>query len=242
VTKPAETTHDSELGDQDRRDFPVHEIVPSLPSDGIGRNTFVPPNDIQSPSTPSMDTARVELADLRRQIDAGVYRPDLIEALTRAAEEGTKDNNVYLKVERVRLAIIMRMYQVPHVRRGTEMTSTGHNLQQTPTASRAGRRLVGKQSTGPLRRRPRVAASTVTAVSSALMFGKGVTPERRQKRLEICSSCDKMVFDGQIMRCGMCGCKLHGQSGALVDLLRYEETPRYGCKHPHGSRWKAAGV
>ncbi len=29
---------------------------------------------------------------------------------------------------------------------------------------------------------------------------------------------------------------------ALINLARYEETRRWGCKHPDGSRWKKAGV
>lgn len=80
------------------------------------------------------------------------------------------------------------------------------------------------------------------SVTSALMFGHGVSQERRKKRLAICSTCDKLVNDGKTFRCGVCGCKLRGQSSALVDLLKYEETSRYGCKHPKGSRWKAQGV
>lgn len=29
---------------------------------------------------------------------------------------------------------------------------------------------------------------------------------------------------------------------ALINLARYEETRRWGCKHPEGVRWKKAGV
>ena len=78
------------------------------------------------------------------------------------------------------------------------------------------------------------------SVARALLTGKDVSPERLEKRLEVCSSCDMMVKDGALMRCGVCGCKV--AENGLVNLARYEETGSYGCKHPDGSKWKEAGV
>ena len=48
-------------------------------------------------------------------------------------------------------------------------------------------------------------------------------------------------FDGHVLRCGVCGCKLKDDN-SLINLARYEEGEKYGCKHPDGSKWKEAGV
>ena len=111
-------------------------------------------------------------------------------------------------------------------------------------SSRAGKRMASNAvvASESLRRQPKWSLSNLASVTSAVAFGQEVTQTRRQKRLEVCMSCDKLVNDGPSLRCGVCGCKLRGQSNALVDLLRYEETSRYGCKHPKGSQWKKQGV
>jgi hypothetical protein len=84
---------------------------------------------------------------------------------------------------------------------------------------------------------------TIT-VARALLTGKDVGEDRLRRRLEICAGCDKVKFtdnDGvKIMRCGICGCKL--KEKGLVNLARFEEVNGYGCKHPVGSKWRAAGV
>jgi hypothetical protein len=78
------------------------------------------------------------------------------------------------------------------------------------------------------------------SVAKALLWGKDVGEERLQKRLEICHKCDKVKAQGSLMRCGICGCKV-ADSG-LFNLARYVEAGSYGCHHPDGSKWKAAGV
>lgn len=84
----------------------------------------------------------------------------------------------------------------------------------------------------------------LVAVSSALFCGEGVPKWRREKRVEICHGCDKFVWfkNERVGRCGVCSCKISHRGTQLIDLARYEETKRYGCKHPKGSRWKEAGV
>lgn len=87
------------------------------------------------------------------------------------------------------------------------------------------------------------------SVAYALMFGKGVSLERRQKRFEICTKCpnanaSQRYNDTILVQCGICGCKVRNQSSNvfLLSLAKYEETNQYGCRFPGGSRWKAAGV
>lgn len=87
------------------------------------------------------------------------------------------------------------------------------------------------------------------SVAYALMFGKGVSLERRQKRFEICSKCEHVSisvrYNGTILTtCSICGCKVRNASSnvLLLSLAKYEETKQYGCRYPGGSRWKAAGV
>jgi len=94
-----------------------------------------------------------------------------------------------------------------------------------------------------LRTRPEISLKNLWSVASALFLGNGVESDRRKRRLEICRSCELLIFDeaNKVARCGICGCKLSGKEN-LVDLLRFEETDQYGCKHPEGSKWKKAGV
>mgnify|MGYP001564857468 CR=1 FL=1 len=81
----------------------------------------------------------------------------------------------------------------------------------------------------------------VISLSTALISGKDVSAERIAKRLEICSSCEKVqVDDAGNMSCGVCGCAL--KEKGLINLARYEEQTGLGCKYPgSGSKWKAAG-
>lgn len=79
-----------------------------------------------------------------------------------------------------------------------------------------------------------ILAKTVS-LASALLTGVDVSREQLQARLAVCRTCDKVVQKGAIMRCGICDCSV-GESG-LVNLARYQETGRYGCKHPEGSQW-----
>lgn len=76
--------------------------------------------------------------------------------------------------------------------------------------------------------------------AKALLTGKNVNSEQLEVRLKICRNCDRVRPKGQIMRCDVCGCQL--KDSGLVNLARFVETKDYGCKHPTGSRWKAAGV
>lgn len=83
------------------------------------------------------------------------------------------------------------------------------------------------------------------SLAVAILTGKRVSDNRVRRRIELCARCRYVRVRrrrGQrLLRCGICGCRLHGRR-ALVNLARYEETRRYGCKHPGGSRWRKAGV
>ena len=85
---------------------------------------------------------------------------------------------------------------------------------------------------------------TIT-LAMAILAGRRVSEERIRRRVEICSRCRYLAIKGRaprrVMRCKICGCRLKGKK-AIVNLARYEENSRYGCKHPRGSRWKKAGV
>jgi len=48
-------------------------------------------------------------------------------------------------------------------------------------------------------------------------------------------------WGGRKLNCRIGGCRLLGRQ-ALIKPARYEQTPRWGCKHLEGSRWKKAGV
>jgi hypothetical protein len=78
---------------------------------------------------------------------------------------------------------------------------------------------------------------------SALLTGEAISKDRQEKRLAICHKCELFRWDSETARasCGICGCKLGGGSTKLLDLTIYEETAKYGCKHPTGSRWKENG-
>ena len=65
--------------------------------------------------------------------------------------------------------------------------------------------------------------------------------ERIAKRLAICSTCDHVATpDNESARCWVCGCTRYGEK--LSNLVLFEETRKYGCKHPDGSKWQAEGV
>ena len=83
------------------------------------------------------------------------------------------------------------------------------------------------------------------SLAIALTMGRRVSDERIRRRVEICSRCRyvrvrRTKRGGRKLNCGICGCRLRGRR-ALINLARYEETRRWGCKHPKGSRWKAHG-
>lgn len=75
------------------------------------------------------------------------------------------------------------------------------------------------------------------SVATALLTGSSVSRETIQKRLLICQECDRVALKNGQMHCGICGCKLAGDTG-LFNLARYKETKKYGCKHPEGSKWR----
>jgi len=84
------------------------------------------------------------------------------------------------------------------------------------------------------------------SVAIALTTGRRVSNKRVCRRIEICSHCRyvrirKTRRGARKLNCGICGCRLRGRR-ALINLARYEETRRWGCKHPKGSRWKKTGV
>jgi len=83
------------------------------------------------------------------------------------------------------------------------------------------------------------------SLAIALATGRRVSDERIRRRVEICSRCRyvriRKTRRRRKLNCGICGCRLRGRR-ALINLARYEETRRWGCKHPKGSRWKEARV
>jgi len=79
------------------------------------------------------------------------------------------------------------------------------------------------------------------SLAAALLTGENVSQEVMLKRLEICAVCDKVQHDGKLMRCGICGCALKGDK-SLINLVRFKQTARYGCKHGSGSKWTKAGL
>jgi hypothetical protein len=82
----------------------------------------------------------------------------------------------------------------------------------------------------------------ILPVLSAVTSGEEINIERRQKRLLICSDCPKLsLVDGKI-GCGVCGCRLQINDKSIINLINYEETEKYGCKHPDGSQWKKNNV
>jgi len=92
---------------------------------------------------------------------------------------------------------------------------------------------------------PNLVQKTIS-LAIALTTGRRVSDDRIRRRIEICSRCPyvrirKTRRSGRKLNCGICGCRLRGRR-ALVNLARYEETRRWGCKHPRGSRWSKAGA
>lgn len=87
-------------------------------------------------------------------------------------------------------------------------------------------------------------SQSLFSLASALLTGEHVSPERVQKRLEICVDCPYSIKSKTNIgktKCGICGCKIKGDK-SLINLALYEETEQYGCKAPAGSKWKEAGV
>jgi len=96
---------------------------------------------------------------------------------------------------------------------------------------------------------PDVTLKNLMSVASAVVCGKKVSHDRMRERMKICLACDKVRTDNKTFRCGICGCRLNAPAsvdtrykGWLVNLVLYEETAEYGCKHSGGSSWKRGGV
>lgn len=83
------------------------------------------------------------------------------------------------------------------------------------------------------------------SLAMAITTGEVVDEETVKKRLSVCQGCPLVEVTGhaekRVLRCGICGCRIKGDK-SLFNLARYKETNSYGCKHPSGSRWKAAGL
>ena len=101
-------------------------------------------------------------------------------------------------------------------------------------------------------RKPKFSQSLIDAtisVATAVLTGKHVSQERIEARVLVCSKCNKATRKtgkkGDVrLTCGICGCRV-GKHRAIMNLAKYEENPGkrgWGCKHPKGSQWKAAGV
>jgi hypothetical protein len=66
----------------------------------------------------------------------------------------------------------------------------------------------------------------------AVATGKYVTLEIVQERKAICASCEFQMSDNGVAWCGICGCKVSGESKKIDNLAAYEENlPLWGCKH-----------
>lgn len=96
---------------------------------------------------------------------------------------------------------------------------------------------------------PAKTIANLLAVAAAVTLGNKIDCDRMRARLRVCMKCDRVRTDNDRFRCGICGCKLGAPNGVddvhkreLANLILYEETGMYGCKHPEGSRWKKAGV
>jgi len=78
-------------------------------------------------------------------------------------------------------------------------------------------------------------------ILAAASGGEQVSETRRKVRLLICSECEYLGLRGEEPACSLCKCKLKDKSGVL-SLVALEETEKYKCPYPGGSRWKKAGV
>jgi len=94
----------------------------------------------------------------------------------------------------------------------------------------------------PMSRRPgnNLIQKTIS-LAVALTTGRRVSDERIRPRRVFRYVRIRNTRRGRKLNCGICGCRVRGRRG-LVNLARYEETRRWGCKHPNGSRWQNAGV
>jgi hypothetical protein len=75
-------------------------------------------------------------------------------------------------------------------------------------------------------------------VLQAKTTGKSISLPQIQKRMEICSECEKITVIENEVSCGVCTCHLTVKNGTIPDIIALEETTAYGCKHPEGSQWK----
>ena len=88
---------------------------------------------------------------------------------------------------------------------------------------------------------PNLIQKTIS-LATALLTGKRISPERIRHRIQICARCRYVRIrrtrrGARRLHCNICGCRLSHRR-LLINLARYEETRRWGCKHPRGSRWK----
>jgi heterodisulfide reductase subunit A-like polyferredoxin len=87
----------------------------------------------------------------------------------------------------------------------------------------------------------------VISAAKALLTGENVSEEILKARIEICSKCPyakRRTQNGESVpvACNVCGCAVSTNSSKIINLARFVETDSYGCKHPSGSQWKAAGL
>ena len=84
--------------------------------------------------------------------------------------------------------------------------------------------------------------------AKAFLMSPRVSKEQIEARAKICAACSEVkISPGNQLSCGLCGCPVKDRP-KIWNLARYEESVDKdgkvisGCKHPDGSRWKAAGV
>jgi hypothetical protein len=90
--------------------------------------------------------------------------------------------------------------------------------------------------------------SQILSVAFALLAGKGVSRERVVARAKICQTCPYVrATKTHEANCSICGCPVRAER-KLVNLARFEETDKYGCKYVDSdtgesySQWKKHGV
>jgi hypothetical protein len=123
---------------------------------------------------------------------------------------------------------------------------------KNPRDFMAAKRSKKKFPNSPNGKRPNVPEKNI--VEKTLSFAKAATTgvpvsdERMNARLDICSTCIFLQVDSaDNLRCGVCRCPMSNKPDTR-NLIRYEETPSYGCKFEDPdtgekySKWKAAGV
>lgn len=74
---------------------------------------------------------------------------------------------------------------------------------------------------------------TMTALR-AIIFADKVPDVICEERAATCFTCDQRRVDKhRVPFCGLCGCTVHEDKTAIINLCRYvEKLPDWGCKHP----------